>query len=48
LFIKLTKENNKLRQKLKELSSELDAALEKATKGLLAKKNPGQLPPNLE
>jgi len=38
IITKLRSENVKLRQKLKELNQALDAALEKAQKGLAGKK----------
>jgi hypothetical protein len=36
---KLTKENGKLRDRLKEISLELDGALDKASKHIFNKKN---------
>jgi hypothetical protein len=48
IITKLRSQNVKLRQKLKELNQALDAALEKAQKGLAGKKQAQQAPPDFD
>lgn len=48
IISKLRSQNVKLRQKLKELNQALDAALEKAQKGLAGKKQAMQVPPDFD
>ena len=48
IISKLRSQNVKLRQKLKELNSALDVALEKAQKNMTSKKTANQVPQSVE